>query len=227
VCSSDLDMPLDQAFTSSSGGGGGGGGKPGQSQPVPTLAELLVLRAMQQDLIDRTHALDVSGGGQDASETQLRNIKRLGEDQEEVRRLKRVSIGPIKIKGLAVGQWRILTSAEVNMLKADEDAVLSSGFAPTSVSDGTKTTGTYTPTYIGGNKRHIVNGGAFTLAAPTVTGDPDIHVQITNNASAGAITLSGFESETGDAFTTTNGHDFICKISKHNGFQTIDVVKLQ
>ena len=80
-------MPLDQAFTDASGGGSGGGGKPGQSQPVPTLAELFVLRAMQQDLIDRTHALDVAGGGQDANEAQLRSIRRLGEDQEEVRRL--------------------------------------------------------------------------------------------------------------------------------------------
>jgi hypothetical protein len=93
--------------------------------------------------------------------------------------------------------------------------------------DGTFTTGTYTPTPLGGNMKRIVNGGAFTLAAPTLAGDYTLVIQITNNASAGAITLSGFDRTVGSAFTTTNGHDFFVFITKCNGFELANVVALQ
>ena len=43
-----------------------------------------------------------------------RMLARLG---HKVRRLERVAVGPIKVKGLAAGQWRMLTTREVNMLK--------------------------------------------------------------------------------------------------------------
>jgi len=43
-----------------------------------------------------------------------RMLARLG---YKVRRLKRTAIGPIKITGLGLGQWRPLTSREVNMLR--------------------------------------------------------------------------------------------------------------
>ena len=43
-----------------------------------------------------------------------RMLARLG---YKVRRLKRIAIGPIKITGLGLGQWRPLTSREVNMLR--------------------------------------------------------------------------------------------------------------
>jgi 16S rRNA U516 pseudouridylate synthase RsuA-like enzyme len=35
----------------------------------------------------------------------------------KVRRLQRVAIGPLTLKGLAVGQWRVLSSAEVRSLR--------------------------------------------------------------------------------------------------------------
>jgi hypothetical protein len=75
--------------------------------------------------------------------------------------------------------------------------------------------------------KRIVNGGAFTLAAPTLAGDYTLVIQITNNASAGAITLSGFDRTVGSAFTTTNGHDFFVFITKCNGFELANVVALQ
>jgi hypothetical protein len=93
--------------------------------------------------------------------------------------------------------------------------------------DGTVSTGTYTPTPVGGNMKRIVNGGAFTLAAPTEAGDYTLIIQITNNASAGAITLSGFSRSIGNPFTTTNGHDFFVNITKLNGFTLANVVALQ
>jgi hypothetical protein len=97
----------------------------------------------------------------------------------------------------------------------------------TADNDGTFSSGTYTPTPVGGNMKRIVNGGAFTLAEPTVAGDYTMVIQITNNASAGAITLSGFNKAAGSPFTTTNGHDFFVYITKCNGFTFANVVALQ
>jgi hypothetical protein len=97
----------------------------------------------------------------------------------------------------------------------------------TADNDGTISSGTYTPTPVGGNMKRIVNGGAFTLAAPTAAGDYTMVIQITNNSSAGAITLSGFNKTSGSPFTTTNGHDFFVYITKCNGFEFANVVALQ
>ncbi|MBI4718815.1 MAG: hypothetical protein HY763_13490 [Planctomycetes bacterium] len=79
-------LPLETEFAEAEGGGGGGG----QSQsgrPVPTVAELLVLKAMQADIHRRTgdlaRTLDINA----ATEVQLRELKTLGEDQAQVRKL--------------------------------------------------------------------------------------------------------------------------------------------
>lgn len=90
------------------------------------------------------------------------------------------------------------------------------GFTSTADNDGTITGGTYTPTPAGGNMKRIVNGGAFTLAAPTLAGDYTIVLLIRNGSSAGAITLSGFTKTSGDIFTTTNNHKFLVYITKLN-----------
>lgn len=105
-------------------------------------------------------------------------------------------------------------------------ATVSDGVTTTADNDGTISSGTYTPTPSGGNMKRIVNGGAFTLAAPTASGDYTLVIQITNNASAGAITMSGFNRTTG-SFTTTNGHDFFVYITKCNGFTFANTVALQ
>lgn len=88
---------------------------------------------------------------------------------------------------------KAVTTGDIeNMLASDKDATLTAGFASTSVDDGTKSSGTYTPTYIGGNRRDIVNGGAFTLSAPNAAGDYDLLIQITNNGSAvGSLFING------------------------------------
>ena len=61
---------------------------------------------------DRTTVLITLREGQNREIRRL--LARLG---FKVRRLKRISIGPVKIKGLASGQWRMLTTSEVNQLK--------------------------------------------------------------------------------------------------------------
>ena len=114
-----------------------------------------------------------------------------------------------------------------NRVTANADDALTGGYTTTAADDGTISSGTYTPTPAGGNMKRIVNNGAFTLAAPSAAGDYTIVVQITNSASAGAITLSGFSRTTGNPFTTTNGHDFFVYITKCNGFTLANTVALQ
>jgi hypothetical protein len=72
-----------------------------------------------------------------------------------------------------------------------------------------------------------VNGGAFTLAAPTAAGDYTLIVQMTNNSSAGTVTVSGFNKQSGDNLTTTDGDDFFLFITKINGFTALTVQSLQ
>ena len=55
--------------------------------PIPTVAELLVLKGMQVDINERTRSLDEAFDPQSATETQLRQLSVIGEDQAEVRRL--------------------------------------------------------------------------------------------------------------------------------------------
>jgi hypothetical protein len=114
-----------------------------------------------------------------------------------------------------------------NRVTANADDVLTGGYTTTADDDGTFTTGTYTPTPAGGNMKRIVNGGAFTLASPTASGDYTMVIQVTNNATAGAITLSGFSRTTGSPFTTTDGHDFFVYVTKCNGFTLANVAALQ
>jgi hypothetical protein len=134
--------------------------------------------------------------------------------------LRVTSAGIMTLNGGNVVAGRTATGTAVQALEY-------AGITTTADNDGTLTTGTYTPTPVGGNMKRIVNGGAFTLAAPTATGDYTLVIQITNNASAGAITLSGFSKTSGSAFTTTSGHDFFVYITKCNGFTLANVVALQ
>ena len=114
-----------------------------------------------------------------------------------------------------------------NRVTSNADDTLTGGYTTTAVNDGTKSTGTYTPTPAGGNMKRIVNGGAFTLAAPTAAGDYTMVIQVTNNATAGVITLTGFSKIVGDSLTTTDGHDFFFFIAKCNGFTSLSSQALQ
>ena len=144
----------------------------------------------------------------------------------------RVSAGIIAVEGNTV---LLGTSLGVTVQPYDADTVLSdtddtitAAMVTTSVDDGTKSSGTYTPNPSGGHSRRIVNGGAFTLAAPTFTGDFYMAVHVTNNGSAGTITFSGFAiTPGGDALTTTNADEFILRIEKIHDVVTCNIEALQ
>jgi len=114
-----------------------------------------------------------------------------------------------------------------NRVTSNADDTLTGGYTTTADDDGSVSSGTYTPDPAGGNMKRILNAGAFTLAAPTASGDYTLVSQITNDSGAGAITSSGFSRVVGDVFTTSVGDDFFVFITKCNSFVSANVQALQ
>ena len=114
-----------------------------------------------------------------------------------------------------------------DLLYADVGDTLTAGFLTDSYARGTISSGTVTPAPATGeeNIQSYTNNGAHTLAPPA--SPCTVVIEITNGASAGAITTSGFTQVTGDSFTTTNGDDFMCFITKTANFSLLNVVALQ
>ena len=131
--------------------------------------------------------------------------------------------------------WTTATGAEIyGALEVDtiNGAALAGGyFVPLAsiVDDGVKSSGSYiaSPTSAIGNFRKVSNGGAFSIIAATGTNSFTTLVLVTNSASAGAITLSGFAKTAGDPFTTTNGDAFFVFIAKLGDKSTVTVQALQ
>ncbi|UCE60291.1 MAG: hypothetical protein JSU63_00790 [Phycisphaerales bacterium] len=80
-------LPMDSEFAEAAARGGGAEARWPSLRPVPTIAELFVLKAMQVDVNQRTTELHESMDLENATENQLRALKMVGEDQAQVRRL--------------------------------------------------------------------------------------------------------------------------------------------
>ena len=106
-----------------------------------------------------------------------------------------------------------------------EDQTVTGGARVTSKSLGTITTGTTTLDPGDRAMQHYTNGGAHTLAPGSNTGS--LFLDITNNASAGAITTSGWTKVSGDSFTTSNGHKFRCSCSIGDAGSLLNVQAMQ
>jgi hypothetical protein len=106
-------------------------------------------------------------------------------------------------------------------------SLITIGFTVTPNNIGTVSSGTTTPALASGNYQYYTNNGAHTLAAPAADGAADI--LITNGASAGAITFSGFtvSSSPGDTLTTTNTNKFMVSIRRINSVSTYTIKALQ
>jgi hypothetical protein len=114
-----------------------------------------------------------------------------------------------------------------NLLQANVSSNITVGYTNTPNNIGTVSSGTTTLSCTSGNRQYLTNNGAFTLAAPS--SDCPIALLVTNGASAGAITFSGFTvgSSTGDALTTTNSSKFLINTERINGTATYIVKALQ
>lgn len=119
---------------------------------------------------------------------------------------------------------RLAVEGKNAILNGQTDA-LTAGYSATPYNAGTKSSGTFTPDEVNGGFQYAVNGGAHTLAPPT--NNCSLVIQYTNNASAGAVTTSGFTKVTGSTITTTNGDDFFFYITVNNGFKHLAVQALQ
>ena len=128
-------------------------------------------------------------------------------------------------KAAADASQKITLTELMTLIFGREDIALTGGVIVTSKSLGTITTGTVTPDPGDRPQQHYTNGGAHTLGVSANAGS--ILLDITNDASAGAITTSGFTKVTGDSFTTTDGHKFRCHISIGNGGSLLQVQALQ
>lgn len=119
-----------------------------------------------------------------------------------------------------------------NLIASNATKTLAAGYTCTQYntygSSGVVSTGTITPSPANGSEHKYTNGGAHTLApfAPTAGTAGAVCVEITNNASAGAITTSGFTEVTG-SFTTTDAHKFKCFIHVGDAGSYLNIVALQ
>lgn len=83
-----IELPSpDQYAEGGSAGGAGGRGQAADRSPVPDVAELLVLKAMQLDLNKRTAALAEDFDPDTAAEAQLQQVQRLADRQQQIREL--------------------------------------------------------------------------------------------------------------------------------------------
>lgn len=114
--------------------------------------------------------------------------------------------------------------ADVNIVKSNATKTLTAGYSATSYNGSTVSSGTYTPSAANGNLQYYTNNGAHTLAPPTT--DTSIAVLITNGASAGAITTSGFTKVSG-TFATTNTYKYMCSIVRINSISLLTITALQ
>jgi len=124
---------------------------------------------------------------------------------------------------LIPGQTLIYTEDQGFSIVPKLNAVFNSGeLIP--IDQGTKSSGTFTPEPYDGAIQHIINGGAFTLNPPISVGAFLLYV--TNNSSAGTITVGSFDATLGDVFNTVDAEVFECSITNSGTYTSIHIINL-
>ena len=114
---------------------------------------------------------------------------------------------------IAVDTTGLITNATISASQLTSGTLAAGvGFSATTNDLGTITSGTVTPAAVNGNFQKLNANGAFTLAPPSTV--CDICVEVTNGASAGTITTSGFSKVVGDTYATTNTNVYHFNIRK-------------
>lgn len=146
--------------------------------------------------------------------------------------LKTASAGVTQTIAQGTGGIYILNATDVyqlvnvDVLKRNVTATITVGYTITPNSLGS-ISGAFTPNPALGNYQYLTNGGAITWNAPA--SDCAMQILVTNGASAGAITFSGYTvgSSTGSTLTTTNGNKFLINITRINSVSTYSIYALQ
>lgn len=123
------------------------------------------------------------------------------------------------------GQTFTFPAVTGTVLTTTNTATITKGFTFSSNNLGTISSFTIDPTV--GNYQYGTNNAAATITAPT--SDCAVDFIITNGASAGSLTFSGFTvgSSIGSAFTTTNGHKFLVSVRRIGGTSTYSNYAMQ
>lgn len=127
------------------------------------------------------------------------------------------------LTGLVIGTN--VQAFDAATMKANATAAISIGFTLAPNNLGNIASFTVNPAL--GNYQYGTNHAAATWTAPT--SDCAVTILVTNDATAGAITFSGFtvSASVGDALTTTNASKFVISILRINGVSTYLVKALQ
>jgi hypothetical protein len=115
-------------------------------------------------------------------------------------------------------------------VKIDETNTMTAGIDSDAQALGTITSGTVTLEVDAVGKENfktLTANGAFTLAPPSTSSSCTILLQVTNGASAGTITTSGFTIVNGDAYETTSGNDYFFHVKKVGSFTSLTIEALQ
>jgi hypothetical protein len=130
------------------------------------------------------------------------------------------------IAGLRADMEAAITNLTNITMKLAGNQIVTGGFRITPFNAGNSSS-PFTPDTLKGNYQYISNVGAFTLQAPP--NDCAMDILITNSATAGIVTFTGFQIglNIGDLMTIDVGHKFIVSIRRINNTATYSVKALQ
>jgi hypothetical protein len=115
-------------------------------------------------------------------------------------------------------------STSATVLTTANTATITKGFT---VTPNNISTGSFTVDPSLGNYQYVTNNGAYTITNPA--SDCAVDILVTNGASAGATTFTGFTvgTNTGSPLTTTNTNKFLVAIRRINSVSTYSIYALQ
>lgn len=135
-------------------------------------------------------------------------------------------LGPLVLSGNPTQPLQAVTKQYADLaLRTAGGQVVTGGFNVTPFNLALN--GVVTPNAFNANYQYGTNVAAFTLTTPTA--DCAIDLLITNTATAGAVTFSGYTvgANIGDPLTTTDSHKFIVSIRRINAISTYTIKALQ
>ena len=130
--------------------------------------------------------------------------------------------------GAAADDWNA-KAASADVVPRAGAVTLTGGVDSDAQALGTITSGTVTPEVDDTgeeNFKTLTANGAFTLAPPSTSSSCAIIITVTNGASAGTITTSGFDLVDGDDYATTDAAVFNFSIIKNGGRSVLTIKAL-